>query len=141
MRKARAVSLDFGQLGGTGSRAAAFFAGAVLAVCGCIWGGLGSAGVSGTWDFYCTLESFPEIHEGALDLVQIGPSLIVYNDLGDEIGTGLVLGNSVVMHFQPDPSDPDFTSTVEGTITDGHMEGTWTNSYGDSGTWRAERLD
>jgi len=117
------------------------FSAAALAVCGCIMGGDDPADLTGTWDFYSTLELVPEIHEGAFDLVQIGSSLTLYDELGDEIGTGWVQGDSMALYCQPIASEPDYTSTVEGTIVSGsHMEGTWTNSYGDSGTWRAERV-
>ena len=115
---------------------AAFSAGAVLAFCGCDGGGGGTSDVTGKWDFYSTQDGVPgETGPDLGHIVQTGSQITV--DVDGDVATGTVSGASVSYTI----SNALATITSTGTVSGGHMEGSWQGTaLGQpvSGTWRAE---
>ena len=98
----------------------------------------GTVDVSGYWKIYHTTEGEAgEEGPGYLTCSQSGNDITVtdicYPD--EDPWHGTISGTSISISWTEDV----YTTSLIGTVSDNTMSGTWSDTDGDSGTWRAEK--
>jgi len=97
---------------------------------------LDSSNLTGYWRIYFTVEGQSEERPEYLIFSQSGNNLTgsLICEVNDTL-TGRINGTNILLSF----SDNESTGSLTGTIMGYTIEGTWTETGGDSGTWRAEK--
>ncbi len=93
--------------------------------------------ISGEWYVYAKPEGEKEEPAMLWEFNQTGNQFTFVNKTEGDSGSGTLNGADIQFSI----TDEEGTAYVQGTVSGNQMTGTWSTTYGESGTWRGERVD